>query len=1542
MARVLASPSKSLLALVLLVGALLFAAVYARAQSDSEQADRSWLIDLLEEKLSTPDRQFRIRNIQGVLSSDATIGEISIADREGVWLKITNARIVWSRSSLLLGNLSIDSLGADRIDITRKPVPAEGAPAPESSGFQIPELPLSVDLRELNVPVIAFGPTVFGLQSEVSATGRLSLSGGALDTALNITRLDGPGGQLALTTTYANSSQELNLDFALSEPADGVVANLLNVEGKPPMALSLKGAGPLETLDLNLTLDADSQRVLTGTARLRREADGLGFTTNLEGPIARLIAPAYRAFFGQNTKLTATGVSHDAGGFELQSLDLTSAALALKAAMRTSADGFLDRLSLDASISDANARKVVLPVAGGESTVDRADLKLSFGETSGEQWSGNLDIAGLTSGDLSAQKIAIVLSGLAQNLNQPEQRAITFNIDGDITGLDSKKPEMAKALGKTITLDANGDWRTGQPINVEMAEIKGNGLSLNLAGTIADYVYNGTLALAAQSIAPFSALAGRDLAGGLNLDARGTIAPISGGFDLAIDGRGDGLAIGTAAADKLLQGQTRLTGRVARGEQGLVTDKLRIFNEQVDMTANGRMATGEADFTYNLALSDLGLVSDQAGGRLTAQGRAVGANDIINLSLVAAVPQGTAVGKSLRDATLGFDGALRGAEIDGKVTGSAFLDGVRVMLDSTVATASGAKRLSGLKFSAGGTNITGDVSQDKQGLLEGKLVLESADVSTAAALLLLNASGAANLSVDLTKADGKQSAAVDGTISKLAVDQNSIGSATIQAQAADLFNVPVINGRVTARDVRAGGVDVATLDATASQQGTTTNFDAKARLNNATNIATRGALAPEAGGYRIKLDALDLKQGQLAARLVEPASALVVGQNVQLDGVVLDIGGGRVEAHGSAAETLDLNIAVRAFPLAIANAVKPDLALGGMLDGTAKIGGARTQPDVQFDIRGRQLTAAALRSAGLSTLTVDARGTSSTDRLNVNATITSPEGLRASANGAVPLGDGQIALKVDLAAFPLGVLNAVVKGQDLAGTITGTADIAGTPARPTAAFRMRGADVRAAALNNAGLAPLQVTADGRFANDAVSLNAANVTGPLGFELTGRGQVPLAGSGLSVSVNGQAPLALANRFLADRGAQASGIVSVSATVSGALAQPVIRGMFSTAGAQLVDPESNLRLNNINVLGAIDGERITLRNASASLGAGGTVNASGTIGTGEGLPADIRINLNQARYADGTMVVATANGDLALRGSLTRDPTLSGRVDVVRAEISVPDGLGGAAAVDVKHIDPPPGVAATLKRAKANDGTPVPSSRPSIMRLNVVVNAPNQIFVRGRGLDAELGGSVTLTGPVSDIQPVGGFRMIRGRLGILGQRITFDEGEVTLVGDLDPFINFVARSEGSDIVVFVTVRGRVSDLDITFSSQPQLPQDEVLARLIFKRGINELSPIQIGQLAAAAAELAGGGSSSLLGSLRQATGLDDLDVVTDSEGNAAVRAGRYIQDNIYLGVEAGAGGTARGTINLDITEDLKAKGSLGSDGDSSVGIFYEKDY
>lgn len=1425
----------------LLVLLLVLFALPAMAQQETPEEERSMFLGFVEDRLSGPNRQIRIQGIEGVLSSNARIGSITVADNEGVWLRITDATIVWSRSALIFSQrLQIDRLAAARIEVLRRPLPDESLPTPEATPFRLPELPIAINLDALEVPSVSFGQDVFGLESELSVAGRIRLEGGSLDTALDITRLDGPGGRFALTAAYANQTEQLDLDLQLSEPENGVIANLLGIEGRPPVDLAVQGSGPLSGLDIELALDAAGERVLTGTTALRRKAEGLAYDARFAGPIARLVPVQFRDFFGEDTALTANGLVRDAGGVILDALALESAALSLAASGETGTDGFLRRLHLDATLDNGTDERVVLPVPGGATTVQRAGLTLSFGETASGEWSGLLTADELSTADLAAREVRLTLGGVASDLEQADRRSITFAADGAVSGIVAARADWNEALGDEIVLDIDGAWRAGEPVRLANAVVSGNGLSASLSGDIAEFAFNGDIAVEAASIAPFSGLAGRPVQGALDLKARGTLEPVSGGFDLVIDSATQDLAIGIDAADRLLAGRSTITGRVARNENGLTTQNLRIGNDRVELTADGGIASGRADFTYALSLSDLALLTPRAAGRLEAQGSATGADGLIGLTTVARVPSGSLAGKRLSDAQVAFEGTLEGGALDGTLGGDAFLDGVRAQLAAGIAVRDGERRLSDLDFTAGGARVTGALAQNADGLIDGTLRVDAADISTIAALFLAQAAGSLEADVALSHAQGTQVANVKASARNLRIDENRLDRAEIEAAVADLFGVPAIDGRFQAQGLTVGGIAVTTLDATAQTDGDATRFTADARLDNGAEARARGALAPEGDGYRLSLDEASLGRGPLAARLVEPASLRVAGDTVAIDSLALDVGGGRVTARGNVAQSFDLAVTVARLPLSIVNLVRPDLDLGGTLDGEAAVSGPRDRPNARFTLTGEAITAAALRQAGQSQLSLRAAGQGSADRIVIDASATTPEGLSVSANGTVPL---------------------------------------------------------------------------------------------------------TGGGLAVNFNGSAPLALANRFLAERGTQLSGVVEASGSVSGSLAQPSIRAMFSTTGAQAVDPEANLRLTGINVMGSIDGDTVTLRSANAALSAGGSVGASGTVSldAAAGFPADLRMTLDQARYADGDLVVATVSGGLALTGPLVRDPLLAGELNVERAEITVPESLGGnAASIDVIHRNAPAGVRETLARARASDGTPTPTARPSVLRLNVGISAPARIFVRGRGLDAELGGNVRLTGPVTNIQPVGGFRMIRGRLSILGQRITFDEGTVTLVGDLDPYLDFVARSAGNDITVFITVRGRVSDLEIHFSSQPELPEDEVLARLIFNRSLSELSALQIAQLAAAAAELAGGSNTSLLGSLRGATGLDDLDVVTDSEGNAAVRAGRYIQDNIYLGVEAGAQGTTRGTINLDITENLKARGAMGSDGDSSLGVFYERDY
>ena len=1432
-----------LIAALLLAPAAVPVALVAQDMSNEEQKD--FLTNFVQDRLSTPERQIRLSNIEGALGSDVSIREITISDAEGVWLRVNNASLNWNQGALFGGRLEVNSLRADSIEYIRNAIPVEGAvdlPPPEAGLLEIPEFPVAIQIGELAVPSVTFGEGVFGLGSEISLAGSMTLEGGNLDAVLDIIRLDGPGGTLDLDAVYRREGNTVDLGLSVVEPPNGVLANLLNIEGRPAMQATLAGEGPVSDLTTQMRLLANDQEALAGTATIAQTGEGFAVNANLGGALSTLVAEPYRDFFGADTRLTAQALVRSAGGLDISSLTLSGGQLGLTARAQTTADNFVSLLDLTATVADPEGDKVVLPVPGAATLVQGGQLRVAFGTEGSEDWQARFDLEGFETDGFAAQTFGLGIGGVARNLADPATRMVTFNGDGALSGIDAD-PAVEAALGESVGLGVAGLWNSGEPIQLAELRVVGQALVAGLTGVIDGTDFDGRVEIETDSIAPFSGLADRSLSGALSLVADGRIMPLSGGFDLVFDGTGSNLAVDDPVADALLEGTVNLSGRLARTEAGITAENFAIANPQVQFTADGTYASETSDFNIALDLSDLALISEEASGALAVRGSARSTTPEAPLVLVldGQVPSGTLGQYGLRDAKVGIAASLLDGTITGDVTGAAMLDGHRAELETHFETDDVQQVLSDIRFEIAGTRISGAVTRMvESGLLDGRLDVAASDISLAAALLLTDASGAINAAVELTPQDGMQSAGVTANVSDLTVNDISIGRADISAGIADLFGVPVVNGTAMASAVEAGGVEIDTLAARASQSGDATNFDAQAALATGTDIDLAGALSPVDGGYRLALDRANLVQGELSARLASPTAIMVRGDSVALDALRLNVGSGSVTATGTAGTTLDMLVDIADLPLSIANTVAPDLGLSGTVNGRATVSGQASDPQVSFEARATGIGATAIAPFGIAPLTLDASGS--------------------------------------------------------------------------------------------------------YAGQVVSLQSLTASGSGGLSVRGSGRVPLAGNGLDLALTGSAPLSLANRFLLDRGARLSGTANLDARVGGSLTSPQFAGTVSTSGAEYVDPALNLRLTGIAGRVALNGTNANVESLTANLATGGSVSASGTVGLSGSLPANLALSINSARYADGDLFVATLSGGLTLTGNLSGAPLLAGNVRVEEANITVPESLGGGAQlIDVEHRQAPANVQRTLDRARIDERTGIAAgSGGPALQLDVVVDAPNQIFVRGRGLDAEVGGSVRLTGPITAIQPVGAFTLIRGRLSILGQRVVFETGTVTLVGDLDPQLNFVARTEGDGITVFVTLTGRASAPEISFSSNPVLPQDEVLSRLIFNRSMGELSPLQLAQLAGAAAELVGGGGGGLVDSLRGAAGLADLDVVTDDQGNVGVQAGTYLQDNVYLGVTAGANGQSKVTINLDVTEDLTIKGAAGQDGNSSLGVFFEKDY
>lgn len=1427
---------KLILAAALAVAMPVTAWTIASAQTD-DAGEKSWFVTYVEQTISTPDRKISLGRIDGALSSDVKISSITIADRQGVWLTIEGAHLIWSRTALLTGKLDIDLLEAQSIAVTRKPLPPEGI-QPASSGFSVPELPVSVKLTKLSVPTVSIAAAIAGADTVLSVEGGADVANGTMHADLSVKRTRPSGGELVLKADYSNTTRQLGLDLSLQEPKDGFLSTMLSLPGRPAIGFTIAGTGPLDNFSADIGLSADGDKLLSGKAVISQGDTGLIFTTDLNGTLSRLVQPAYADFVAGASNLSIAAHQTADGGLSLDHANIRSGVMALALSGAISPDGFPTKLSADGRIGADDGRPVRLP--GAAATIGGARLAASFGDGA---WTATFDLAKLQTDTIAAGTATIHAGGEARDLVDAKKRSLTYTVTGRAEDLTASDAGLQQALGKTLDFEAGGAWQAAQPVAIDKVRLASAGAQASFAGKLDGNDLSGRYTLSAPDLSLFSGLAGRDLRGKAELEANGTLALVGGAMTMTIDGGADDLALGQAAADALMKGHTALKGGLRRAEDGLHLDKLDLANDQLHATLDGLYGVKQVGLQAQARLADVKLLTDRASGAATLTAALTGDAEApaVRAELVAETL--TLQGKPFRNGRAGFAGTLRGADVDGQFSLSGDLDKLPVTASAKIETLpDGTRRLSGLDASAGAASLSGDLTLQPRNLVTGSLAANVPDMAAIAPLLLITASGSLVADVALTVEDGRQDAGVKAQAKSLKIETTTVGSADIDLNGTDLLGVPGLAGKADARAIQLGSFAIRQVLATAEQRGGATAFRVQGDMPRG-SVKVAGALTGAQGGFDVRLDTLDVRQEGVSAALAAPVTIASRAEGITIPKALLRIGqGGTVSIAGLVGQRLALDAVVTALPASLANIASPGLGASGMLSATAKVTGTGAAPVADFEVRGESLSANALRGVGLT--------------------------------------------------------------------------------------------------------PLQLAAKGHFANRTVALDAT-VSGAGGLSVKARGNVPLAGGGLAVDVQASAPLALANAMMVERADKLTGTLTLDARVTGALAEPAVSGRAVVAGGTFTDPDSGMKLTGIGGSVRFDGQRATIEQFAATTPGGGTLGLRGSVGLKPDYPADLAITLRNAKLSDGNLATVQLSGDMTVRGGLTGQPVIGGRISIARAEITIPERFpANAALLGVKHLATPPEVLRTLAKAKivngGRKGKAGKAGGPSNIVLDLTIDAPSKIFVRGRGLDTELGGELKLTGPISNVSPVGSFQMRRGSLDVIGQHINFDSGSVVLTGDLNPTIDFVATTRNSSITVTARVTGQASDPQIVLSSVPELPQDEVMAQFLFGHSISDLSPFQIVQLATAVAQLAGGSSGpDLLGSIRKSTGLDNLGIVTDAQGNAAVQAGSYITDKVYLGVTTGARGDTNAAINLDITKNLKLRGETGTDG-SKAGVFYEREY
>jgi len=533
-------------------------------------------------------------------------------------------------------------------------------------------------------------------------------------------------------------------------------------------------------------------------------------------------------------------------------------------------------------------------------------------------------------------------------------------------------------------------------------------------------------------------------------------------------------------------------------------------------------------------------------------------------------------------------------------------------------------------------------------------------------------------------------------------------------------------------------------------------------------------------------------------------------------------------------------------------------------------------------------------------------------------------------------------LTVQVDGLPVGLAALADPAFAADGTITAAAHLTGSISHPAGSIRLVASGLRARDPVGSGLPPANLTATATLTGSAATLDATLLAGPSHLAVTG--SVPFAASGaLGLHAGGTIELAMLDPILAGAGRQVRGRLSLDGAIAGTRASPRLSGLARLSQGAVQDIVTGVHISDIAATVEAAGDALRLTSFTAKAGPG-SIGASGTVGLGGGWPVDLHLTADSVRLPASDLLTATSDMDLTLSGALAGSLAVSGRVGVRRADIRIPERLPASVAVlPVRIAGAPPPPAAE----------PVPA-----IGLDVTLDAPQQVFVRGRGVDAELGGRIGIHGTLVRPLPDGALQLRRGSYSLVGRTLTFTEGTITFAGAglTDPALRLVSTTTTAAMTATLTISGQARDPKITLSSVPEAPQDEILSQLLFDATTAKLTPFQAVAIAAALGSLSGLPSAVTdpLGGVRAALGLDRLSIGSGSTGDPTVEAGRYLARGVYVGArQSTSGGGSAVTVQVDLAKGLKldatagtgasaATGAAGSADASSVGLSWQFDY
>ncbi|MBK1704320.1 translocation/assembly module TamB domain-containing protein [Halochromatium glycolicum] len=916
----------------------------------------------------------------------------------------------------------------------------------------------------------------------------------------------------------------------------------------------------------------------------------------------------------------------------------------------------------------------------------------------------------------------------------------------------------------------------------------------------------------------------------------------------------------------LLGAEPALSFTAEQGATGWAIERATLQAAALSAVLSGTVTNDQLNLGWQLAIEDLGLLTEQAHGRLQAQGQLSGrATDPIVEALLAAEAGTETVGTGQVSGTLMLRPVTQEAAL--ALDGDWARQPVAVqMVLRRLDTGALNLRLGDSHWA--GIRVGGSLLlQPGETLPLGELHLAIDRVEVLDALLAPwlgdDPALAGRLEAGFSRRDrGALNLDLEGAALQLP-DGIGIRSLNVRAEiheplgASRLRSEAIVAGLSTAAfaaDIRlqaSGPIETPTLSSKTDLQWRRPGGETPVQL------VAGGIL--DARVRRLQLDALRLDLPGQGVRLLGPAR-LELGHGLEIDGLRLalrapdpdgnPVESGRLELDGRLAPLLELEARITALPVAVAMGWLPAPLprLTGRIDLETRLTGEPRGP--------------------FGTLSMDVRG------------LRYPGGLARS----LPAGELRLALRLEP---PMTTIDARAS--------------VGTTSR--------------------------LALDGRI-----------------------GAPPFDGSAdLALDAQGQLDLGLLEPLLSQAGRQAAGRLALDLGIGGSLDAPRVDGRVRLREGAWRDRLLGLILTDITGALRLAGDELLIERLSARADPG-TLTLSGHLGWLQpSQPVDLRLSARNASPLQLDRLQLQGDADLRLQGNLPEGRALSGSARFERIDLRIPERFPVTiATLEVEEVgerrQPP-------RRARRSGpaNTVARSGSVGAIALDLALSAPQAITVRGRGVDALLGGDISVQGTLGDPSLLGGFNLLRGDYELAGQQLGLTRGRIGFDGAsiLDPSLDLEARVQAAGATAILAIEGTARTPIVRLRGEPEMPEDEVLARLLFGRSRSRLSAVQITRIGLAAASLAGigGGGPGLLERARSGLGLNRLRIDGDTDGRdeLVVQGGRYLSERIYLGARQGTRtGETWGLLRMELSPQLRLETDLGGSGGARAGAAFELEY